>query len=79
MKNQITKNHRMKTTLPRRPWLCSLLVAGLLPASACLAAPEDSKLAAHPSRLKFPELVFTPPQAAGARSVLSNGTPVYVV
>ena len=62
MNNPLAKNNRRKTTLARRPWLCSLLVAGLLPASACLAAPEDSKIAAHPSRLKFPELVFTQPK-----------------
>ena len=79
MKNQTEKNNRTKATLPGRKWIYTMLLAGLLPASACAAGPDNSKIVAHPTKLSFPQLVFTPPKAAGARSVLSNGIPVYVV
>ena len=79
MKNLTEKNNRTRTAFPGRKWISMILLSSLLPASACAGGPGDSKIVAHPSKLAFPQLVFTPPKAAGVRSVLSNGTPVYVV
>ena len=79
MKNLTKTNNRTKTAFPGRKWISMILLASLLPTSACAGGPGDSKIVAHPSKLAFPQLTFTPPKAAGARSVLSNGTPVYVV
>ena len=79
MKNLTETNNRTKTTLRSRKWISFMLLAGLLPTSACAGGPGDSEIVAHPSKLAFPQLAFTPPKAAGARKVLSNGTPVYVV
>ena len=79
MKYLIDRNQRQKKTSAVRRGLSLLALVGILPTTACATTPGDPDIAAHPTELKFSELSFTPPEAAKARSVLSNGTPVYVV
>nr|MCS5626632.1 insulinase family protein [Planctomycetota bacterium] len=79
MKNLTDRNQRQNKTSALRRGLSLLALAGILPTTACAAAPGGPDIASHPTELKFSELSFTPPEAAKARSVLSNGTPVYVV
>ena len=79
MKHLTGRNQRQNKTSALRRGLSLLALAGILPTAACATAPEGPDIAPHPAQLKFSELSFTPPEAARARSVLSNGTPVYVV
>jgi len=79
MKHLTGSNQRQHKTSALRRALSILALAGILPTAACATAPEGPDIAPHPDQLKFSELSFTPPEAARARSVLSNGTPVYVV
>ena len=79
MKYLIDRNQRQKKTSAVRRGLSLLALVSILPTTACATTPGDPDIAAHPTELKFSELSFTPPEAAKARSVLSNGTPVYVV
>ena len=72
MKHLTDRNQRQNKTSALRRGLSLLALAGMLPAAACATAPGEPDIAPHPTQLKFPELSFTPPEAARARSVLSN-------
>lgn len=64
----------MKDAAMMTPLRVALLVALLLPAAALVAA----EIPAHPDKLAYPKLTFTPPSAKDHRAVLPSGVVVYL-
>jgi len=62
-------------TIRTSPASALLLLSLLLPSARPLAAAE---IPAHPSRLTYPKMTFTPPAAKDYRSVLPSGVVVYL-